>query len=233
MARPGSLTCLAAALALTAAVSSGRAVDAHAPEGAQRPEPPTSFELALAESCSPCVRETYPITTVQVPAVALPSAARVPNTVLPRASELGFEALRAYPLGQPERQFMAMRVSLFVAVGGVAEPYRLAVGLMDESELPALSNTLAHIAQHPPGARGESGPSSTEIDYLGGSLRVGLVRFRSDAVGYVQAGDPATLLGRRVLEVPTSVYFAASHLPVVAGAIDQVIAKMRTLRAPQ
>jgi len=221
---------LALAGALAAALSSETA-RADAPV-AQRFEPPTDYEQILAESCNPCVRESFPVTSVHMPPVPLPSGGRMPNAVIPRPSEIALEALRAYPLGQPERQFMAMRVSLFVAAGGVAEPYRLAVGLIDESALPTLSGALAQIAQLPPDA-GESGPASAEIDYQSGSVRMGLVRFKRESAAYVQVGDPATVLGRRPLEVPTGVFFPTGQLPALVKAIDQVIAKLRSLRAPR
>jgi hypothetical protein len=148
----------------------------------------------------------------------------------PRAGEIGFEILRAYQLGRPERQFLAIRVTLSVAAGSSGEMYRLAVGLLDEAELPVLASTVAHIVQMAGVAPKDPGPASTEIDFQGGSLRVGFIQFRSDGVGYVQAGNPAMLAMRPSLEVPTALYLPINQLPALVSTIGRVTAKLKTLR---
>jgi hypothetical protein len=210
----------------------GHGAQAHTPLSLQRGgvEPPTSFERALAESCFPCVKEAYAVATIQVPPVKLPVATRLSGTAATRPGEIGFEVLRAYQLGRPDRQFLAVRVTLSVAAGGGGEMYRLGVGLLDDAELPVLASTLAHIAQIAGTVLGDLGPESTEIDFQGGSLRVGLLRLRGDGVVYVQAGDPSMLVLRPVLEVPIALYLPASQIALLVATIGQVTAKIKTLR---
>ena len=230
--RASATTPLAAAvLVMAALISSGHGVEAHSPLGPQKvAELPTSFERALVDLCSPCVTEAYPVAALPVPPVKLPVPTRMTGGPPPRAGEIGFEVLRAYQLGRPERQFLAIRVTLSVAAGSGGEMYRLAVGLLDEAELPVLASTVAHIVQMAGVAPKDPGPASTEIDFQGGSLRVGFIQFRSDGVGYVQAGDPAMLAIRPALEVPTALYLPISQLPALVAAIGRVTAKLKTLR---
>ena len=232
--RGSATTPLAMALLVMAAlISPGPDVEAHSPLGPQKvADLPTTFERALVELCSPCVTDTYPVATLPVPPVKLPVPTRMPGGPAPRAGEIGFEILRAYQLGRPERQFLAIRLTLSVAAGSGGEMYRLAVGLLDDAELPVLASTVAHIAQIAGVAPKDSGPASTEFDFQGGSVRVGFIQFRGDGVGYVQAGDPAMLAMRPALEVPTALYLPINQLPALVTTIGQVTAKLKTLRVP-
>jgi hypothetical protein len=222
-----------AVLVVASSMPGGHGVQAHTPVVSQRGvvDPPTSFERALAEICSPCVKEAYSVATVQVPPLKLPVVTRLSGTAATRAGEIGFEVLRAYQVGRPDRQFLAIRVTLsIVAGGGRGEMYRLGVGLLDEAELPVLASTLAHIVQIAATVAGNMDPDSTEIDFQEGSLRVGLLRVRGDGVAYVQTGDPSILALRPVLEVPTALYLPASQIPTLVAIIGQVTAKIKALR---
>ena len=81
------LRTMALAGALGAAALSPGAARADAPV-AQRLEPATDYEQILAESCNPCVRESYAVTSVHMPPVPLPSAGRVPGASVEAPSEL-------------------------------------------------------------------------------------------------------------------------------------------------
>jgi hypothetical protein len=77
---------------------------------------------------------------------------------------------------------------------------------------------------------GDASVESTEVDYHGGSLRVGVLRGRADTVAYVQAGDLPTLVQRAVWEVPTTLYLPVRDLPALATALAQAAATIDTLR---
>jgi hypothetical protein len=69
-----------------------------------------------------------------------------------------------------------------------------------------------------------------DVDYHGGTLRVGVLQIRGDAVGYVQTGDLPTLLQRAVWEVPTTLYVPVKDLPDIATALDQAATRIEQVR---
>jgi hypothetical protein len=71
---------------------------------------------------------------------------------------------------------------------------------------------------------------STDVDYHGGSLRVGVLRVRGDTVAYVQAGDLPTLMQRAVWEVPATLYLPVASLPALEAALAQAAATIDKVR---
>jgi hypothetical protein len=195
-------------------------------------EPPTRFERFVLGGCVPCVTESHSVVRLSLGALKLPAFPRHAAGPMMRPGEIRLEALRAYELGRPSRQSLAVRMILSVAMGSGAETYRVGVGLLDEEEVPALAGAateIARVAAAPPPA---TGAESVEISFQGGSLRVGLIRYGSEAVAYVQAGDLHTLALRPVWEVGSTMYLPPGSLAELAGAIGQVSAKIRQLRGP-
>ena len=81
-----------------------------------------------------------------------------------------------------------MRLVLFVASPSGMELYQLAVGVLDEDEVPALASAAAEIANLG-AAPVAAGAESAEASFRGGSLRIGVL-VPGRVVAYVQAGDP-------------------------------------------
>ena len=194
-------------------------------------EPPTRFERFVLSGCTPCVTESYPVATLPIRPLKLPAFAR--GVTGSRPGELRLETIRAYELGRPSRQLLAMRLVLFVAstTPSGMELYRLAVGVLDEDEVPALASAATEIANLG-AAPVAAGAESAEASFRGGSLRIGLLRFQGEAVAYVQAGDPQTLTLRPVWEVPSTVFLAPDDLSTLAGAVGRLAAKIKQLRGP-
>ncbi len=192
--------------------------------------PPTTFERFVLSACSPCVRESYPVASL---AIAPPTLAGFPQGVaraLSRPGEIVIEVLRAQQLGRRDWTSLALRVSLAVKGGQDGEMFRLGVGLLDAAEVRALVNAvgeMAAIAAAPPAnARAES----SDVDFHGGSLRVGVLRIRGDSVAYVQTGDLTLLMQRAVWEVPTTLYLGIRDLSGLAAALSQAMATLESVR---
>lgn len=196
-------------------------------------EPPTRFEQFVLDGCAPCVTESHAVVALSLPALKLPAFPRYAAGPTMRPGEIRIEALRAYELGRPSRQALAVRMILSVAMGTASEMHRMAVGLLDEDEVPALTNATAEIARAsttPPSTA--TGAESVEVSFQGGSLRVGLVRYGGESVAYVQAGDLRTLALRPVWEVGSTMYMPPASLSELASAVGQVAARIRQLRGP-
>jgi len=205
--------------------------DAHAHEGILGVvEPPTRFERFLLSGCVPCVTESHSVAMLATGAPKISGLPRSGGAQPGRAGEIRIEALRAYQLGRPSRQLLALRVTLSVAVGVGGEFYRVAVGLVDEEEVPALSSAISDIAQLAAKPPPDAGAEHTDASVREGSLRIGLLRLRSESVAYAQAGDLSVLSLRAVWDVPTTMYLPPDQLPALADAIGQAAAKIRRLR---
>ena len=220
------------ALALLAAVLTPQIEPgAHAHEGVRAAdEPPTRFEHFLLSGCVPCVTESHRVATVPTGAPKISGLPRSGGAQPGRAGEIRVEALRAVQLGRPSRQLLALRLTLFVAVGAGGEFYRVAVGLVDEEEVPALSAAISEIARLAAAAPPDTGVEHNDASVRGGSLRIGLLRMQGESVAYAQGGDPSVLALRAVWDVPTTIYLPPDQLPTLAGAIGQAAAKIRQLR---
>jgi len=220
------------ALALLAAVLTPLiAPGAHAHEGVRAAdEPPTRFEHFLLSGCVPCVTESHRVATVPTGAPKISGLPRSGGAQPGRAGEIRVEALRAIQLGRPSRQLLALRLTLFVAVGAGGEFYRVAVGLVDEEGVPALSAAISEIARLAAAAPPDADIEHADASVREGSLRIGLLRLRGESVAYAQGGDPSVLALRAVWDVPTTIYLPPDQLPNLAGAIGQAAAKIRQLR---
>ena len=209
----------------------GLALPLHAHEGI-RPadEPPTRFEHFLLSGCVPCVTESHLVATLATGAPKITGLPRSGGAQPGRAGEVRIEAVRAYQLGRPSRQLLGLRVTLSVAVSAGAELYRVAVGLVDEAEVPALSAAITDIARLAAATPLDKGVENADASIRGGSLRIGLLRLRSESVAYAQAGDPAVLALRAVWDVPTTMYLPPDQLTALARAIGEAAAKIRQLR---
>ena len=192
--------------------------------------PPTVFERFVLSACSPCIRESYPVTSLAIAPLPLPGFPRMAAGAASRPGEIGIEALRAQQVGRPDWKSLALRVTLSVMASPGGEMYRLGIGLLDGADVRALARAVAEMATIATAPPASPSAESTDIDFHGGSLRVGLLRIRGDAVAYVQAGDLATLLQRAVWDVPTTLYLPVKDLPALAAALGQAAATIEKVR---
>jgi hypothetical protein len=221
MPRPLTLVAVAA---LAAIPSIARPNGDGSPAG-----PPTVFERFVLSACSPCIRESYPIATLPVAAVTLPGGPR-PNAAGGRPGEIAVDVLRAHQPGRPDWKSLALRVTLSVSTGAGGDLFRLGTGLLDATEVRALAQAVREMTRlaTPPAA---SGADTIDADFHGGTLRIGVLQIRGDAVGYVQTGDLPILLQRAVWEVPTTLYLPVPELAGMATALDRAAAKIEQARA--
>jgi hypothetical protein len=200
--------------------------------GPPRVEPPTRFEAFLATGCSACVRDTYSVATLALPALKLAGFGPQVTNTMARPAEVKLEIVRAHPLGKPSQQFRALRATLSIATGS-GPPFRLATAIVDEEQIPALAAAVGDIARTaalPPTV--EPAPDMTEIEFRAGSLRVGTMRVASTTVAYVQAGDLLALPLPTVMEAHGVLFLSLTELPALQAAIGQVAERMQTLRIP-
>jgi hypothetical protein len=233
MARTRARVRALVAIALLAAALEWSAHDrlANAHEGVRAAdEPPTRYEHFLLSGCAPCITESHLVATLPTGAAKITGLPRSGAAQPGRAGEIRVEALRAYPLGRPARQQLALRMTLSVGVGAGGELYRVAVGLVDEDEVADLAVAISDIVRLAAAARREDGAELTNASARGGSLRIGLLRLRDESVAYVQAGELSVLALRAVWDVPATIYLPPDQLPALAAAIGQAAAKIRRLR---
>jgi hypothetical protein len=186
------------------------------------------FERFVLSACSPCVRESYPIASLAVAPLTLPGFPRAVAGAVARPGAIAFEVLRARQPGRPDWQSLALRVTLSVTAGPGGDLFRLGTGLLDGADVRALAQAVGEMVRLV--AAGEPRAESADADFHGGSLRVGVLRIRGDAVGYVQTGDLPTLMQRAVWEVPTTLYVPVKDLPDVAVALGQAAARIEQIR---
>ena len=227
---PGRKALAVAVLAVTLAwpVRGGQANGLHGVRAVD--EPPTRFERFVLSGCTPCVTESHPVASLPIRPLKLPAFPR--GGIGARPGEVRVDALRAYELGRPARQLLAMRLTLSVAAPAPSgtELYRLAVGLLDEEEVPALASAVTEIANLAGTSPANTGAESTEASFRGGAVRIGLLRFQGETVAFVQAGDLQALALRPVWEVPTTMYLSPDELPALANAIARLAARVKQLR---
>lgn len=192
--------------------------------------PPTVFERFVLSACSPCLRESYPVASLAVAPLTWPGFPRAAAGIASRPGEIAIEVLRAQQVGRPDWKSLALRVTLSVMASTGGETYRLGTGLLDAVDVRALAEAAADMARSAAAPPASPGAESIDLDFHGGSLRVGLLRVRDDAVGYVQAGDLATLVQRAVWEVPTTLYLPVKDLPALAAALGQAAATIEKIR---
>jgi hypothetical protein len=193
----------------------------------------TQFEYFIQTRCIPCVREFYVIATLPFPSVKTPSfAGLAPANPAPdtRAGEMRLELLRAYPVGQPSRQHMAMRVVLSVSAGSGNTLYPLGAGLLDEDEVPVLAAALSQMGKSLSSVGDDSSAQLVDTEFHADSVRMGTVRSGSDILAYVQIApaDPQFAL-KQVWELP-AMYLPSKDIPALERAVLQVNAKILAFR---
>jgi hypothetical protein len=222
MARPLTLT-LVAALALAASTAGAN--------GDPAGGPPTAFERFVLSACTPCVRETYPIASLAVTPMTLTAFPRTAAGAAARPGEIAIEVLRAHQPGRPDWKSLALRVTLLVPTGAGGDLFRLGTGLLDGGEVAALARAVGEMGRLAAVPVGDGAAESADIDFHGGTVRIGVLRIRGDAVGYVQTGDLPTLLQRAVWEVPTTLYLPVKELPELAAALGKAAARIEQARS--
>jgi hypothetical protein len=222
------VTILLAGLAVTGAPAA-RADGTHGAVPAT--QPPTRFEAFVADACAPCVTDSWTVATLTTPAQRLPGFAPQVLNVMGRAGEVRLEAVRAHSLGRATQRFLAMRVVLSVAGGG-GQLYRFGAGLLDEEDLPRFTAAVADLARalaSTPSA--DPPPTSSEVEYHAGSVRVGAVRLQGAAGAYVQAGDVHALPVPTAVEASAALFFPPDDLRALLDALGQVAERLGRLRA--
>jgi hypothetical protein len=208
-------------------------------DGSPTPAVPTDtlthFEYFVLTNCTPCVRETYAIATVPIPATKTPNfsviapANPVTNT---RPGQMRLELLRAYPAGFEGRQHLAMRVALTVTTGTEGAQYPVGAGLLDEDEVPALAAALSQMSKAASAAADDSSLRLVETEFHADSVRMGTLRTGNEVLAYVQVAPPEMprFALKQVWELPT-VYFPSQDIGMLERAVSQVSAKIRAIRA--
>lgn len=206
--------------------------------------PPTVFERFVLSACAPCLRESFPIAILPVTPLTLTGFPRAAAAAASRPGEIAIDVLRAQQPGRPDWRSLALRLTLSVVSGPNGETYRLGTGLLDGADARTLAQAVAQMAKSAtsmagtavtagaPGATGDPGAESVDEDFHGGTVRVGLLRLRSDAVVYVQTGDLPTLMQRAIWEVPTTLYLPVTDLPALAAALAQAVVTIERPRTP-
>jgi hypothetical protein len=219
-------------LALVGAVAGGGAtVWAHdLIPGQTREEPNTTFEALTADTCSPCVKDSYLVATA--PLASLRSGAFGPTVanMMARGGEIRIEVVRAYPLGKPSQQVLAMRATLSIKTGD-GQILPVTNGLLDEEDVgvfAAAVGAMAKTAARRPAE--EPIPDVTEMEFHAGSLRVGTMRVRTEEVAYLQAGNMRVLRAPTPFETSSAIFLPVSELSALHHAIGQAEAKIKKLR---
>jgi len=193
--------------------------------------PPTVFERFVLSACTPCVRETHAIASLPIAPMALPGFPRTAASAAARPGEIAIDVQHAYQPGRPDWRSLALRVTLLVPSGVGGDLFRLGSGLLDGTDVRPLAQAVGDMARLSAQAPADARVDSVDMDFHGGTVRIGVVRIRGDAVGYVQTGDLPILLQRAVWEVPTTLYVPVKDLPAVAAALGQAAARIEQLRA--
>jgi hypothetical protein len=193
--------------------------------------PPTVFERFVLSACTPCIRESYPVGTVATPPLPPPGPARPAGSApAGRPGEIVVEVVRAQQPGRPDWRSLALRVSLSVTTTPGGERYRLGTGLMDAADVPALAQAVGEMTRLAAATETSPAAETVDVDFHGGTLRIGVLRLRGEAVAYVQTGDLPVLMQRAVWEVPTTLYLPLAELPALAAVLGRAAATLETVR---
>jgi len=195
----------------------------------------THFEYFVLTNCTPCVRESYAIATVPIPAMKAPNFSATPPTnpvTTTRPGQLRLELLRAYPAGFESRQHLAMRVALTVTTGTEGAQYPVGAGLLDEVEVPALAAALSQMGKVGSAAADDSSLRLVDTEFHADSVRIGTVRTGNEVLAYVQVAPPdmPRFALKQVWELPAT-YFPSTDIGMLEHAVSQVSAKIRAIRA--
>jgi hypothetical protein len=191
--------------------------------------PPTVFERFVLSACSPCLREAYAVATLPVKPITLPGSPRGAGAAGARPGEIAIEVLRAQQLGRGDWTSLALRITLSITTNP-GESFRLGIGLLDGADVRALAQAVTEMTALERAPAGSSSADSVDVDFHGGSLRIGVLRVRGEAIAYVQTADLPTVMQRAVWEVPTTLYLRLPDLPALATALGQAAATIETLR---
>jgi hypothetical protein len=192
--------------------------------------PATVFERFVLSSCSPCVREAYAIGSLVTVPLALARPPRATAGTAARPGEIAIEVVRAHPVGRPGWSSLALRVSLSLSIAAGGATYRLGVGLLDGADVRPLADAVGEMVRQAGTSRAEGSAESAQVDFHGGTLRVGMLRLREETIAYVQVGDRQAQIQLPVWEVPTTLYLAVSDLPILAAVLDQAAATIEKVR---
>ena len=192
--------------------------------------PPTVFERFVLSACTPCVRETHPIASLSIAPLTLPGFPRAAAGTASRPGEIAIDVQHAYQPGRPDWRSLALRVTLLVPSGAGGDLFRLGSGLLDGTDARPLAQAVTEMARVATAAPADSRAESVDMDFHAGSVRIGVLRIRSDVVGYVQTGDLPVLLQRAVWEVPTTLYAPVKDLPGIAAALGQAATRIEQIR---
>ena len=162
--------------------------------------------------------------------MTLPGFPRTAAGSAARPGEIAIDVQHAYQPGRPDWRSLALRVTLLVPSGAGGDLFRLGSGLLDGVDARPLAQAVSDMARLVAAAPGDSRAESVDTHFHGGTLRIGVLRIRGDAVGYVQTGDLPILLQRAVWEVPTTLYVPVEDLPRVAAALGQAAARIEQIR---
>jgi hypothetical protein len=225
------LVMIVAALLLAAPAAASANGDDGPTQGS--PAPPTHFERFVRSGCSPCVKESFAITTITISPAKLPAISQNAQNAQWRPGQLAFEVARAWELGRAARQSLAVRVNLYVvsgaAFGGGLFP--LGSGVVDADDLAPLVDAISAIRKHVMSSW--DGVDTVDIDVHAGSFRVGAMRLKGETFAYVQTGDMATLVTRPVWDVVTTLFLPVSELSALKDALTSAAAKIQILRAAE
>jgi len=192
--------------------------------------PPTVFERFVLSACTPCLRESYPVTALATPSVTLPWVPRATSAGASRPGEIAIDVLRAQQPGRPDWRSVALRLTLSVMSSPGGDMYRLGIGLLDAAEVRGLVQAVADMARLAAAPAANPSAESVDVDFHGGSLRIGVLKVRGDAVVYVQTGDLPTLMQRAIWEVPTTLYLPVKDLPALEAALSRAAATVESVR---
>jgi hypothetical protein len=203
---------------------------AHEGSGQARDELATTFETLVADSCSPCVRESYAVATLPIAPSRPQGFGPAVTSIMARGGEVRLEVVRAYPLARTAEQFFAMRLILWTKLGESAL-FPIATGLVDEEDIPVVATAVRDIARAAVSRPGEEpAADATEIEFHAGSVRVGTMRTRGGEIAYLQAGNVRLIRAPSPLETTNAMFLAVSDLPALHDAIRQVEDKIKKLR---
>jgi hypothetical protein len=222
---------LACRLAVGLCVIAGPAIGyAHESVAAPtREEPTTRFEAFVAR-CAPCVRESYAVATLPLPALRLSGFGPSVASIMARGGEVRLEVVRAYPLGKVNQQTLVMRATLLTKTGD-GQPYPVATGLLDADAVPALATAVADMARMASSRPAQdSAADMTEIEFGGGSVRVGTIRIQGAEVAYIQAADVRAVRAPSAFETTHAMFLPISDLPAFQSAIGEVARRIHSLR---
>ena len=187
--------------------------------GLTREEPNTTFESLFAELCSPCVRDSFTVSTLPLTPLKPVGFGPPVTAMMSRGGEVRIEVVRAYPLGKLSQQFLAMRATLSIQTGD-GQLLPIATGLAVEN--------IARSASRQPAE--DPIPDTTEMEFHAGSLRVGTMRIRGGGVAYLQAGNIRILRAPTPFETSSALFFSVGDLTALHQAIGQAESRIKKLR---